>query len=400
MEPFDRDTLTSYAKDGDVLVLHEASPAGQANGYDLSAFFVVKQGKATAIRLQVKTASDPQAQIAEWPITIGDDAITAGEKKEIQGNWPAAPSKEFTLPQTTVTGKHLEAPTPRPVRDFGAEPNPSTGDSVLIYHQTSEVSPEKYSGSDETLQTFRVEFSVTNNSEVDTSIVRTLAEYKKEDGSWESFPNILRGMRSSDWDWNLRGNTSDALRVGARDVFKFALGARLTLAGNSKPLNTRLNGVSPSLPVPLELRFTFTDQDGKSSAVTVTCHKRGYDLPSLEYMQKNHAGLQKYWFVDDAINGERLGAFYVKNEKDNYVRIASDSSYYQLTADTLHSETYKAVEAGETERQLSKYEYGNYAGTISLLFDLETKYAYGCRIRLSCNGASLDESFLLPKECW
>lgn len=402
MEPFDRDILTSYAKDGDVLVLHEASPTGAADPYDMSAFFVVKQGKVSAIRLVLKSSSDPQATISEWPLTYTDDGLSCGDEVKIQGSWPAAPSTSYeaALPKSTRTGFVLENETDRPVRDFGADPNVSTGDSALIYHQTCEVSPEKYSDSSVTRQTFRVEFSVTNNSELDTSIVRTVAEYQKPDGSWANFSQLFRGYRQSEWDWSLRDSASDALRVGSRDVYKFALGARLELPA-VKALNTRMSGVDPSLPVPLALRFTFVDQDGKSSVVNATCFKRGYDLPTLENIKKSYStDAQKYWFVDDAVCGERFGAFYVKGEKDNYIRITNESSYYYLTADTLHTETYKACEAKETERQLTKYEYGAYVGTIHLLIDLEAKYAYGVRVRLACNGSTLDESFLLPKEEW
>lgn len=398
MEVFDRDVLTSYAKDGALLVMSETGKQDEQT-FEQNVMFVVKKGEVTAIRLHLKTLSDPQTHICEWPITIGESEVTYGEMVELQKNWPAAPSKVYTLPAPVRTGTPLAVDTERPARDLIAEPNKSTGSSSLIYMQTSRVCPEKYFSGSNTHQYFRVEFSVTNNSEIDTNIACITAEFQTNDGSWAKAPHLTRGYRQNDHNWSTRESATDPFRVDARAIVKFALAVHLELP-EQHCITSRSSSVDMSLPVPFNIRFTFTDQDGKHSNITVTCDQRGLDLPTFDTISSDRKGAQKYFFVDDHTNGERLGAFYILNATENYVRIAPDSYYHNIDSNSLHTHTIKAVAAKEKEWEIASYSYGAYKGTIHLLIDLENNYAYGCRIRLSTSDSSLDESFLLPKDQW
>jgi hypothetical protein len=399
MEVFDRDILTSYGKDGDVLVMHEAG-SQDGESYEQSVYFVVKNAKVTAVRIHLKTLSCPQTAISEWPITILDSELTHGNEKEVQRNWPKAPTKEYELPKTVRTGKLLECETPAPLRDLVADPNVSIGDSPLIYTQTSRVCPEKYSSYDGVSQHFRVEFSVTNNSELDTNIARVSAEYQLADGSWKSAPHVSRGGRQNDYTWRTGEAADDPMRIHARDIVKFAMAIRLDLPIQNT-LSNRSYSVDTSLPVPFNIRFVFTDQDGKTAAIAVQCNRRGLELPTFEsIVAKDRKDCKKYFFVDDLTTGERFGAYYVVGERENYVRIAPESSYYTVDSANLHTHTIKAVEQKATEWEITSYTSGSYIGSIHLLIDLEAKYAYGVRIRLATPDGSLDESFLLPKDKW
>jgi len=398
MEVFDRDTLSSYAKDGEILVLTNTDKKDGVT-MEQSVLFTIKQSKATAVKLVLKTFSDPQAMIKEWPLEVSDSGITQGEVKDIQSNWPAPPSKVYTVPETKRTGKLLEADTIRPQRDLIAEPNISSGASPLIYTQTSNLAPEKYCDTSKTNQHLRVEFSVTNNSELDTHIARVGAEYQKADGSWAPIEFITRGYRQNDWSWDLRQGPTDPFLVPARGIEKFAIGCRLELPPIPH-LSSRSRSIDMSLPVPMTLRYTFTDQDQKASTITVTIDRRGVELPTFESMLSERSGLQKYFFVDNLTSGERFGAYYVLNDTENYLRIVSDSSYYNIDATQLHTLTLQAIAANTPEVEIKSYNQASYTGSFHALVDLEQKYAYGIRVRLSTPDGTLDESFLLPKDKW
>jgi hypothetical protein len=398
MEVFDRDTLTSYGKDGEILVMGDSGKQDNVS-FDQQAYFTIKNGAVTGIRLVLRTFSDPQASISEWPITIGENEINYGEEKKIQRNWPSAPAKTYTLPPTVKTGQDIEIETARPIRDLLSDPNTSTGDSPLIYTQTSHVIPEKYADGRNTYQHLRVEFSVTNNNTIDTHIARVAAEYQKADGTWDQFSAISRGYRRDDYNWSMGESATDPFLVEPRAIHKFAIGVRLDLP-IMPSLETRGRHVLPSLPVPLNIRYTFTDQDQKSSTIVATVVRRGLHLPTFDSAKKDQAHLQKFFFVDDHTTGERFTAIYVRGESNNYVRIQAESSYYNVDSDSLHTHTIQAIAANTPERELTTYSRDQYKGSIHLLVDLEAKYAYGVRFRLSTPDASLDESILLPPELW
>lgn len=392
MEPFDRDTLTSYAKDGDILAMHNE---GELEGgkYQESVYFVVKQGKATAIRLHLKASNDIQPQITEWPLTIPEDgAITYGDKVEVQSNWPAAPSKSYTVPQTVATGAHLELETPQAKRDYEEDLNESTGDSKLVFRQTSEVTPSKSAGGSSTWQSFKVGLLVLNNAERDTGIVSMKAEYKNAEGVWTAFTDC-EGERGG-------YNGKDPMSIASREINKFVLRADIKLP-EQKCLFNREPVIDASLPVPFEMRYIFTDQDGGKATLNMTCNKRGMTARTLEDMKKSYENIQKYWFVDNLVLRERFGAYLEVHPSDGpRIRIAPDSSVHYLSASNLHSHVESALEEKQDEYEIAKYSYGEYVGSIHLLVDLEQKYAYGCRVRLACTGASLDECFLLDPKHW
>jgi hypothetical protein len=130
--------------------------------------------------------------------------------------------------------------------------------------------------------------------------------------------------------------------------------------------------------------------------------RRGLHLPTFETAKKDQDALQKYFYVDDHTNGERFTAVYIVGGSSNYnyVRISAECSYFTIDSDSLHTHTIHAIAENTPERQLTQYTCGGYKGSIHLLVDLEAKYAYGVRVRLSTPDSSLDESFLLPADKW
>lgn len=400
MEIFDRDTLTSYAKDGTLLVLHDTQRQDEQE-YTASAHFVVQKSRVTAIRLEMHTLSDIQARISEWPITLGEGGFSYGEETVIQKNWPAAPSKEYKLPAAKSSGKGLiQEESERPKRDLVADPNVSTGDSVITYTQSCHVVAEKYADYKRTQQTLRVEFLVNNVGTVDTSNARTVVDYQKADGTWVAVEGVSRGERQNDWNWHMNESAQDPIMIPARSLFKLAFEARLPLPLQNT-LHTRSRSVDLSLPVPLKLRFSFTDQDGKSSVISVDIPNRNLDLPTLDSLKKDYPEVQKAWFVDEHTNGERFGVYYTRKSKDDsHIRFLTDSTYYSVAPDAIHNHTMTAIMENKDTVELGKFESQNYNGRAELLIDLEHKYAYAVKIYVSTKDHSIEDYVLLPKENW
>lgn len=400
MEVYDRDVLSSYGKDAEILVLHDAS-SQEGKEYEASAFFVIRNSQVTSIKLFLQTLSDIQASIVEWPIVIGEHEITYGEEKKIQSNWPSAPSKEYVLPETIRTGAPLPLDTERPEQDLIARPNVSSGDSPIIYTQTSKVAVEKYADYRRTHQSFWVEFSVTNNSTLATSNTRVMAEFQKQDGTWAPFTSLYRGVRHSEWNWNCQESANDPFFVPQRSVEKVAFELRLELP-LEQTLHSRNRCVAMSLPVPLSIRFCFTDQDGKSSKIEVVVPNRNLDLVTFDSLLKDNTDLKRTWLVDHHANGERFGAYYTCNKEktESSIRFLTDSTTYRLDTSSLHSHTMHALKEQQSSYEIAKFASGDYKGFIHLLIDLELKYAYGIRVQVSTPHQSIDDSFLLPKEAW
>lgn len=371
VEVFDAEEIRNWSKNGKSVVLQQSDN----NDVNLvSVYFNVENNRVVSVDLNLKTTSDMRPAIDR--VFINED-LTQGEIVHVQRALDFPESFPEKIPNTERTGVDLQEPSVSG-RDYASDPVRSEGQSAFELKQTGDafLSIDSY----RKRQQVSIEYLITNNSNVDVSIIGIKAEYLVGD-SWASAP-VFSGHKDSPYYYSTRGAHDAVLRYGPRDATKIALTAFIPLENISQLLidGRYLHG---SLPEPLQVRFTLTDQDEKKTVIKASVESKLYDFKKEEQIKKDKPDLKKFFYCDDLETKERLYSFMTTYNGDYIMNTPYSSSSFYISPSNLREFVYEAIKNKAPEYLLDRsWESGSYSAQYYILTNIEKGYAYGLKVVL------------------
>jgi len=164
------------------------------------------------------------------------------------------------------------------------------------------------------------------------------------------------------------------------------------------PQNDKLRRVHHSLPYPLPLVFTLTDNHNKTSKLTVLCYHHDPIRVMTQQKKETDDNIKfDWWFqCDDTVclNRQWLGV----SIKDSQLNLVTQGQSLTLEGDELYRHAWSAAKDNLTEISLNwpgtKTEEGQYT-TIDLL--VEDKKPYALHFTLHTSTSHFEEWKVLPK---
>jgi hypothetical protein len=229
------------------------------------------------------------------------------------------------------------------------------------------------------------------------------AEIKKGD-AWETV-KLLRGSRRGFWNYSWETAPRDSQAIAPKLPIKMALAVVLPVVA---PQMTRRRALHPSLPNPLEIKFTVGNVDGGTTSIVIPAKSTiaSLDLNTREKEIANNGGgktILGWAQCDDTEAVGRINAAIFFQARDGYenqweIRQSLTNSYQTLTATELKKIGFKAAAEGKAESKLDSSSVtcnpGCSLNTYALV-DVPRRRVYGIRFHLKTSTSESTASFLI-----
>jgi len=255
------------------------------------------------------------------------------------------------------------------------EGNKSEGDSPLQVFQIEKVYPdESWKRNDIIYNLFMVNVRVENSSGEQIYITDISSQYYVKD-KWVDCEYSLIGEKYGFYDYSFSGAPYN-VPVYGKDSLLLCLKAEIAI--KDAPQYDKLRRVHQSLPYPLPLVFTITDNHHKTTKLKVLCyHHDPLKVITQQKKEKEEKIKYDWWFqCDDTICLNRLWlGVYIK---DNQLNMVTQNKGRNLDEDELYKYAWTAskdklkeisIEWPDTQKDDTQYI------TIDLLVDEKKPYA-------------------------
>jgi hypothetical protein len=221
---------------------------------------------------------------------------------------------------------------------------------------------------------FMVNVRVENTSEEQIYITEISSQYSVKD-QWIDCDYSLIGEKYGFYNYSFSQKPYN-IYVDSKD--SIILCFRAEIAIKDVPQIDKQRRVHQSLPYPLPLAFTLTDNHNKTTKLTVLCHHHDpISVMTQEKKEKEESIKYNWWFqCDDTLCLNRLwmGAYV----KDRQLNLVIHNSGRNLDEDELYKYAWTATKENLKEISLewpeTKKEGSQYT-TIDLLVDEKRPYA-------------------------
>jgi len=274
------------------------------------------------------------------------------------------------------------------------EGNKSVGESVIVLEQIDKPYPEQDSYSHQNSFSVDVRAQNTSHHGEPVYLVKIESEHKNKEGLWVANARTLIGSKLQyyNYRWN-QAPYNIAFSMKSSELL--ALRAGITI---DRPLLGNKRRVHNSLPYPLELRFTLTDNNGKSTKLSVLCYhdNKITDLPTREIKQKENGEFDWWLQCDDTELLYRMWTAGKYNVSAHRYAVSIANQVWNINQDKLDEAVWKAIQSKASEVLLeSAKENGGFTECFAVV-DLEKSHAYALHVKLKTTTSQVDTWKLLP----
>jgi hypothetical protein len=336
-----------------------------------------KDKKTYYLELQLKSGTDHQSLISRIELIDDGFKISAGRQTLIQKAFVDYKS-DIPLPPPIIKGPMLTELIEKEKNFTDIKPfegNKSEGDSPLQVFQIEKVYPdESWKRNDIIYNLFMVNVRVENSSGEQIYITDISSQYYVKD-KWVDCEYSLIGEKYGFYDYSFSGAPYN-VPVYGKDSLLLCLKAEIAI--KDAPQYDKLRRVHQSLPYPLPLVFTITDNHHKTTKLKVLCyHHDPLKVITQQKKEKEEKIKYDWWFqCDDTICLNRLWlGVYIK---DNQLNMVTQNKGRNLDEDELYKYAWTAskdklkeisIEWPDTQKDDTQYI------TIDLLVDEKKPYA-------------------------
>jgi len=233
-------------------------------------------------------------------------------------------------------------------------------------------------------------------------VTKVDSEYQDTQGNWVPCNSSGIGSKSGYYNYNW-SRAPYNIPFSKKDSTLSALRADITIKNaNQADRNRRVHS---SLPYPLHVRFTMTDNNSKTTKLTVLCyHENTIEsiIAQKDKKEKDAGSPFDLWVTCDdvpAIHRVYIGGYHHKEEHQYRLATAGSSQY--ITQDTLYGCVWKAIKEKRSEFSLgfpSKKEGDPWSIEVFVLIDLENKHPYGLHVVGKTSSSSVSVYKMLPSD--
>jgi len=340
----------------------------------------IKEKKTCFLELQIKSGTDHQPLIKRIELIDDGFKISAGSPQLVQKPF-LENKKTYILPPPIIQGSTLDEliakDKERNAEIKGFEGNKSEGDSLLQIEQIEKVFPnETFSKNNTFYNQLMVNVRVENNSNDQIYITKISSQYSTNE-KWIDSDYTLIGSKNGFYSYSFQAAPYN-IPIPSKNSKIICLRAEIAIS-NFPQIDQRRR-VHQSLQYPLPLVFTLTDNQNKTTKLTVLC----YDNDPIEVMtqQKKETEEKKpfdWWLQCDdtsCLNRKWLG-IRIQDEKLYCVTQGTSNNYGD---DDFYRSAWSAAANKLNEISLnwptskSDKEKGQYI-SLDLLVDEKVPYA-------------------------
>lgn len=394
LELFELEDLKVFAKEGQHQILTNKGTKDNFVWETSASFTVSPAGNVTAVRLEVKSLSDPRPTIKEIAVSVEGKRLSKGEDKVIQVSDEEDYDESKPLPPSKSSDKQLVQPIPVP------ENIPMVTVQAFQRLKIEQVDPvfadQSWAQDGVFNNNFYLNFSFSNPSETVVTVAKVKTEYEVSEGNWVAAKTAIgykNGFYDYRWNWN-----NNNFRLDKHAIETIAILCSIPVKA---PQSDRQRRAHSSLPNPLKIRTTFEDDQGAVSYIDLVNYNKQYSLPTKESIEKYNSKEYVSWVQLDDIEAETRHyaniALTKENEDREYLELRSSlqSSTYYFYKNDLRKLAFDAVKNGVTEIEMESLK-GTSAGAEAhayALVDTEKKSVYAIKWVLSTPSSVAEEYY-------
>jgi len=364
------------------------------------------------LEVSIQSCSDPQPEVHTIQLIDDGITITPGTAKQIQSPYPIV-YKRYTVPETVCTGPSLDELAKKEAEDTTSvkpfEGNKSLGESFIVVEQIDKVYPDESWKREATFYNIMmVQVRVQNTSHHDEPVFVTKveSEYQDKQGNWK--PTTHSGIGNKNGYYNFTWTRSPFnIPFSKKDSALSALSAEIPIVNYLQADKNRR--IHHSLPYPLPVRWTLTDNAGKTTKLNVLCYHEAKLSPASRAQKEKDAGFGfDAWMQCDDLNALHRVWLGLKHKiEENSFFLSTQGTSMNLTQDSLQRAVWNALQ--DTKKSDGKFteqllEFPSRASgvewfiEIRVMIDLENKHPYALHVTGKSTTSTIEAYKLLPSE--
>lgn len=398
LELFELEDLKVFAKQGQHQILTYKGQQDSLSWFTNASFDVNVAGLVTAVRLEVKSLSDPRPIVKEIKVKIENNQLIAGDIQLIQSaEDPEDESLPKPLPPSKREEKEIVDPPAAPEVKFA---NIQAFQKLKIEQIDPVFADQTWASNGEYNNNFYLNFSFTNPGESVVTVAKVKTEYELSENNWVAAKRTAIGYKAGFYDYRWNWNTSN-FSLDKHAIDKIAVLCSIPIQG---PQVDRLRRAHHSLPYPLKIRTTFEDDQGATSFIDTVYYNGPHKLPTKESVEKSNSKTYDFWAQLDDVETETRHYIAIARVKDSDnseyldIKVSPGSSTYYFYKTNLSKLAFEAVKNGKDEIEIDQLKVEGSNGVEAhahALVNVEKKRVYAIRWTLKTASASMEECYVV-----